>query len=405
MNIVMIGPFGLRPKGTMAVRALPLARALSERGHSVSLVLPPWSCAEDSGRFYDDGGVHIINIALPRRVPGEWHLVVAWRLLRAALAQRPDVVHCFKPKAYSGLAALLLWLARKMGGASARLVVDEDDWEGRGGWNDIERYSAAQKAVFAWQEQWGLRHADAVTVASRALQTIVWSMGIPPAATFYMPNGVAGAPETDATGEQSRRCETSPAIVLLYTRFFECAVERAASILAGVLAAAPQARAVIVGKGLFGEEQRFLAAMSAAGFSERVTYAGWREPSELPGHFAAATVAIYPFDDTLINRTKCAVKLTELLAAGVPVVADRVGQNAEYIEDNVSGLLVEAGDTHGFVAAVVALLGDAPRRQALSEGARRRMSERFSWSRLAGVAEDAYARQMDLRSRRDPNNI
>jgi glycosyltransferase involved in cell wall biosynthesis len=391
MNIVMIGPFGLRPKGTMAVRALPLARALSERGHSVSLVLPPWNCAEDSGRVYDDGGVRIINIALPRRIPGLWHFVVAWRLLRAALAQRPDVVHCFKPKAYSGLAATLLWWARKLGIASARLIVDEDDWEGRGGWNDIERYSAAQKAFFAWQEQWGLHHADALTVASRALQTIVWSMGIPPARTFYLPNGVAGAPATDGADEQGRRVDAAQPIVLLYTRFFEFAVARAASILAGVLAAAPQARAVIVGKGLFGEEQRFLAAMSAAGLTARVTYAGWREPSDLPGYFAEATVAIYPFDDTLINRTKCAVKLTDLLAAGIPVVADRVGQNTEYIENNVSGVLVEAGDKQEFVSAVVALFGDATRRQALSEGARRRMSERFAWSRLAIVAENAYA--------------
>jgi len=31
-------------------------------------------------------------------------------------------------------------------------------------------------------------------------------------------------------------------------------------------------------------------------------------------------VALYPFDDNLINRTKCPVKLTDLLYAGIPVV-------------------------------------------------------------------------------------
>ena len=112
MNIVMIGPFGLRPKGTMAVRALPLAQALARRGHRVSVIVPPWSYAEDSGRRYVDGDVQVTNIALPPRLPGVWHLAITWRLLRAALAQRPDVIHLFKPKAYSGLAALALWLAR-----------------------------------------------------------------------------------------------------------------------------------------------------------------------------------------------------------------------------------------------------------------------------------------------------
>jgi len=34
------------------------------------------------------------------------------------------------------------------------------------------------------------------------------------------------------------------------------------------------------------------------------------------------------------------VKLIDLLSAGVPVVADAVGQNSEYIRHNETGLLV-----------------------------------------------------------------
>ena len=64
--------------------------------------------------------------------------------------------------------------------------------------------------------------------------------------------------------------------------------------------------------------------------------AGWVERSELPAYFGAAQVALYPYDDTLINRTKCSAKLVELMAAGVPVVASRVGQNGEYIQHGKS---------------------------------------------------------------------
>ena len=39
MRVVMIGPFGLRPRGTMSVRALPLAQALVAQGHAVTLLL------------------------------------------------------------------------------------------------------------------------------------------------------------------------------------------------------------------------------------------------------------------------------------------------------------------------------------------------------------------------------
>ena len=71
-----------------------------------------------------------------------------------------------------------------------RLVVDTDDWEGPGGWNTLGNYTPAQRLIFTWQERWGLTHADVVTVASQALQTITWSLGVIPDRVFYIPNGI-----------------------------------------------------------------------------------------------------------------------------------------------------------------------------------------------------------------------
>jgi len=76
----------------------------------------------------------------------------------------------------------------------------------------------------------------------------------------------------------------------------------------------------------------------------------------------------------------------------VPVVADRVGQNAEYILDGVSGLLVAPGDTPAFVAATVRLLRDAELAAQLGRAARQRMRDQFAWQRLVQTAESAYGR-------------
>ena len=54
MNIVMIGPFGLQPKATLSVRALPMAKALVARGHSVTLLVPPWDHPADAGREWEE---------------------------------------------------------------------------------------------------------------------------------------------------------------------------------------------------------------------------------------------------------------------------------------------------------------------------------------------------------------
>src|SRR5918911_5631775 len=124
MRVAMIGPFGLRPKGTMAVRALPLAKALAGRGHQVALFLPPWSNPTDDGRSWDEDAVLIENVAISPRA------AIPQRLVPRALAFKPDVIHCFKPKAYSGLSQWLLWQWRRGRRARTRIILDSDDWEG-----------------------------------------------------------------------------------------------------------------------------------------------------------------------------------------------------------------------------------------------------------------------------------
>jgi glycosyltransferase involved in cell wall biosynthesis len=396
MRIVFVGPFAVQPKRTMAVRALPLAKALASRGHDVLLLLPPWDSPQDDGREWLDEGVSVHNVRLPPPVPLLRHLLLTWRLLRAALRHQPDVIHCFKPKSYAGLTAWVVWQLKRWGWLRVRLVVDADDWEGAGGWNELERYTWLQKQFFAWQERWGLTHNDALTVASRALQTIAWSLGVPKEKVYYLPNGWwpgDNAPAALDAAELRREYGLGDGpVAMLYTRFFEYCLERAMEIIEGVLTRMPEARWLIVGKGLFGEEDRFMSMAKSRGLAQQITYLGWVEPGLLRAYFELPGVAIYPFDDTLINRCKCAVKLIDLLAAGVPVVADAVGQNAEYIQDGTSGILVTPGDKESFVASVVRLLGDPDLGRSLGRAAQERMHSEFAWYGLVERAERAYER-------------
>ncbi len=420
MRVVMVGPFGLEPRGTMSVRALPMAKALAAHGHVVTMLLPPWQNPEDAGRSWEEDGVVIENILLPPGIPGLFHLLTALRLTRRTLALSPDVVHLFKPKAYSGLTH---WLLRRFPRARRpRLVVDTDDWEGAGGWNELGDYTPAQRRFFAWQEHWGLTHADGLTVASRTLESLVWGLGVSPERVFYVPNGVTSSKKQVARGKgqeakgerQEGRGIVHPAsCILLYTRFFEFSLSRVIEVLLRVKERIPEARLIVVGKGLFGEEEKFLHlarkadltvtdrasrntfyvlrnTFYASRFTSDITYAGWLPLDTLPAAFAQADVAIYPFDDTLVNRTKCAVKLLDLLAAGVPVVAEAVGQNREYIRSGENGWLVEPGDVDGFADAVVRLLEDASLRDRLGESAARDARERFAWERLVENVERAY---------------
>ena len=233
-----------------------------------------------------------------------------------------------------------------------------------------------------------MTHADAVTVASRALQTIVWSLGVARPNVYYVPNGIESI--ADSTPLRQSRNDSIP-VLLLYTRFFEFDLDRIARLFGAIAGAIPTLQFLIVGKGFFGEEERFDHLLKAAKLAGRVTALGWPPEGGLGAVFERTTVAVFPFDDTLLNRTKCSVKLTELLSAGIPVVAEAVGQNAEYVQHGESGLLVRPGDDQCFVAAVKKLLDDAGLRGRIAAGAKARMRDYFMWEKIAGEVESALA--------------
>ncbi len=378
----------------MQARALPLARALAARGHRVTVLVPPWDSPGDSGVAREEDGVRVANVCLPPRLPLVFHLLLTMRLVRQVTARQPDVVHCFKPKAYAGLTHFVLYWLRQLGlvPRRLRLVVDEDDWEQA--WNQVEPYSGAQKVFFGWQERWGLRHADAVVAASRELVRLVDAEGVAAERIVYAPNGVWPSASDHATARPEAvrmlwELEDAP-VVLLYSRFVEFRLERVVNILHRVATWEPRVKLLVVGEGLRTEEAELDDLLCDAGLSGHAVFTGWGQLDQLPDYFAAADVAVFPFDNTPINRTKCSAKLVELLAAALPVVADAVGQNQEYVLDGETGLLVSPGDDVAFADAVLRLLADEGLRAQLGHAAARYVQEHFAWPEMASRVEEAY---------------
>jgi glycosyltransferase involved in cell wall biosynthesis len=372
MRIAMVGPFGLHPNKTMDSRALGLARPFIQQSHTVKIFMPPWQTPDEADKSWQVDGVELRYVPLRGGVLG-----ITRRLVREVLNWQPDVVHCFKPKAYSGLVAWWLWQFHR---SRLRLIMDTDDWEGWGGWNELAPYSPLQKRFFAWQEQWGMRHCHALTVASRALQTIAWGMGLPPERVVYVPNG----PGIQYSVFNNQLSVSSQPTVLVYSRLFEFETGRLVEILRGVWTAVPQLRILMVGAGLYEEDAtNFRQQAEAAGIWEAIEDAGWVELEELPAMLAQAHVGLYLMEDTLLNRTKCPVKLADMLAAGVPVVAEAVGQVTEYVVNGRTGTTFPTGDVASITNELVDLLQNPARQARLSAGARDHIAEHFRWDRLA----------------------
>jgi glycosyltransferase involved in cell wall biosynthesis len=81
----------------------------------------------------------------------------------------------------------------------------------------------------------------------------------------------------------------------------------------------------------------------------------------------------------------------EAMAAGVPVVATRVGGTAEILVDGESGILVEKGEVGAFVKAGIRLAAERSLSARISTRARAEIESRYSIEAMVEATAQVYA--------------
>jgi glycosyltransferase involved in cell wall biosynthesis len=101
----------------------------------------------------------------------------------------------------------------------------------------------------------------------------------------------------------------------------------------------------------------------------------WSEEGEA-AEIAAADVGISWVPDDLWSRGKCGLKVLQYMAAGLPVVANPVGVQAEMVRPGVTGFLAET--RREWVEAVGRLAVDPELRRRLGQAGRRLVEQEYS---------------------------
>lgn len=94
--------------------------------------------------------------------------------------------------------------------------------------------------------------------------------------------------------------------------------------------------------------------------------------------------------------------ILEAMAAGLPVVATRVGGNGELVEEEASGLLVPVRDPLALARALGRLLFDSRERQQMANRARQIVEQRYDQTRTVARYVELYRRL--IRCRRAGND-
>jgi len=137
---------------------------------------------------------------------------------------------------------------------------------------------------------------------------------------------------------------------------------------------------VLVGDGPFRTEIEREA--QSLGLVHQVRFLGDRR--DVPAVLASLDVTVLPSSSESLSNS-----IIESMAAGVPVVANRVGGNTELIS-NDRGALVTAGDEAELAAAMELLLLDEGLRKRLGRNARAYAQANFTIEQMRRSHEELY---------------
>ena len=226
-------------------------------------------------------------------------------------------------------------------------------------------------------DRWAMRRFDCVASVSQAQAQRVVRAGVKPSRMATIPNAVpidhlpprdpARRAAVEALFPSPPRIIVAAAGRLSPEKGFEVFVEAAAQ----ATAKRPEAGFVLFGDGPLREQ--LTNAVRARGLQDRFILAGFR----------ADLADLLPQVDVQVLSSYAEglpVILLEAMAAGVPVVATRVGGVPEVVADGVHGLLVDAGDAAGLAKGIEQLLASNELRQRLGLAGRARIIDQFSSS-------------------------
>ena len=157
-------------------------------------------------------------------------------------------------------------------------------------------------------------------------------------------------------------------------------------------ALAHQLRLVLVGSGPLQAECR--AILEAANAASLAWLPG--ERADVPDVMRGLDCFALPSKAEGISNT-----ILEAMACGLPVVATRVGGNAELVEAGRTGSLVASGDVDAMAAAIIDLATNRPRAADWGVAGRLRVEQHFSLRAMVAAYQRVYDDVLNTTSPRD----
>jgi len=161
----------------------------------------------------------------------------------------------------------------------------------------------------------------------------------------------------------------------------------------------PESILVLVGKGDDkGEEEiKLKEQVKRAGLVDKVLFLGWRpDVEEIMGCF---DIFVLPSLNEGMGRV-----LVEAMAAGLPIVASRVGGIPDLVKDGHNGLLVPPADAIALEKAISSLIEDKEKRKKMGQVGTK-MCREYSSEAMVEQVDDLYRELLEKFSQRRDTRV
>ncbi|HET7080131.1 MAG TPA: glycosyltransferase [Chloroflexia bacterium] len=325
-------------------------------------------CATRQTRNYqpllDSAGVPTMVL----RRNSRWETYKMAEVVRMLRRERVDVLHThlFGSNTWGRLLGRL---------AGVPVIIAHEHWSSRGQ-NEI------------WMDRMMYRLSDRILVTSEASKQIVMSSeGIPAHYLSVVYNGV----DMDKFAARGDRADVRAELGVAPDAALIGAVGRLTAdkggqdvlirVVGRVRETCPQVRLVMVGDGPLRPGLEQLTAQ--LGLTGTVIFTGLR--SDVPRLLGALDVFVLPSE-----REALPVAVLEAMAAGLPLVATRVGGIPEVVEDGATGFLVPPGDVAAMHCVLERLTGDPALAARLGAAGQAHVQAHFTVQQMVRQVERLY---------------
>jgi len=384
LNILMVLSTNKFPPDRRVERE---ARDLLGAGHAVYLMARrgPDQAAEETFN-----GVHVIRVPLPfqrRRVLADmvyygWQrYIMLFYILRCCRRYDIDAIHCHDlPYALAaGLAAWMLDLPFVLDLHEHYTAMLEMGFEAAT-YRRFRPLAFLLLGVLRAEERWACRRADRVIVVAREHTPRIVGLGVRPERILEVTNTEDGDYFSGLPVDPALMAEFSGDFVILYVGNFdpERGIDTALQALPRVLEEIPNARLLLIGKGVSQDELERLA--KGLGLSAHVTFMRFQPFERLPSFIALSDVFIIPHISTPLIEVTMPNKLFQPMILGKAVLVSSTGPMMRVVEDAQCGLVFEERNPESLAQQIIAL-HDPELRKRLGENGQRAVADRYQWAK------------------------